>query len=188
MYSLLSIKITGRPHQFRLSLLRVLSLCKRCYFLVKTLRPRFDHLPYSLCTAIVLRSLYSALFALHTTVHACNATISRATEQLWPATHDCMQATIVQKKTKSLTDCHQEWSDTAWKPHSCVAGHNCSVAREIVALHPCEYIYMYVRTTDRRSVRRTVSPRIPVIYIESVIFITLSLSRVDCMLYAYVIE
>jgi hypothetical protein len=63
LYSLPSIKITGRPHQFRLSLLRVLSLCKRCYFLVKnackvvsfvlastTFRPRFDHLLYSLCT------------------------------------------------------------------------------------------------------------------------------------------
>jgi hypothetical protein len=44
------------------------------------------------------------------------------------------------------------------------AGHNCSVARDIVTLHACEYMYMYVRTTDRRSVRRTVSPQIPVIY------------------------
>jgi hypothetical protein len=72
-----------------------------------TLRPRFDHLRYSLRTAIVLRSLYLALFALRTTVHACSATISRATEQLWPAYKPyVLRATIVQLLVKCIVALH----------------------------------------------------------------------------------
>jgi hypothetical protein len=59
--SLLLIKITGRPHQLWLSLLRALSLCQRCYFLAKnalpyTLRTCFDYPSTSLRSLSVLSS------------------------------------------------------------------------------------------------------------------------------------
>jgi hypothetical protein len=69
-YSLFSIKIIGRPDQLLLSLLRPLSLCERCYFLVKNACKvvSFDHLPYLLRLPFDLASITCrTLFVLAST-------------------------------------------------------------------------------------------------------------------------
>jgi hypothetical protein len=122
-----------------------------------TLRPRFNHLPYSLrtCFDYPSTSLRSRVILSSYCDCASFALLGSICTVYYRASY-VLRATIVQLLVKLL---------------------RCMHACE----HACER--MYVRMTDRcrPSVLRTVSPRIPDIYVESVIFITLSLSRVDCI-------
>jgi hypothetical protein len=85
---------------FRENACKVVSFLTLFVLASTVLQPCFDHLSYSLRTAIMLHLLYAALFTLRTTMHACSNVTSMS------------NPTIIARNTCDLC-----------------AGENCKVAR-----------------------------------------------------------